>query len=308
MLTTGLGQAHESIPRDPREVEARSRTGEENAAVRAAPLLPTDCPVCGDVPAEPMAVCSDFDCPTTRDAFLALRCSDCGSVYLSPAPDPVDRLPGSTEAGLAAGLSRAGRRLAHRSRGLDATRVLALSQHTDPALDPSRVGRGTLERVILDGTLEYSQAPLALLATLREAIRPGGRVVLILKNLASPSFRVFGGRHWAGYDFPRQRAVYSAEGVRRLAGLTGFEVRSISTASDPACWVESIRRALSDWRAPGWLIRRFESTSVASRAAFGVLEGVLQWRRRGALLVVSLGQAPDAAGAPSPGAGKDFGS
>lgn len=292
MSTTGVGQAHESITRGARGVEVDSQTGQDTDGALPAALAPTDCPVCGDVEAEPVAVCSDFERPATADAFLAMRCSDCGSVYLSPAPASSNPSLRSMDLTVPTGLSTAGRRVARSARSLDPTRVLALSQEGDAVFDPNRLGRESLQLVILDGTLEYSQTTLALLANVREALHPDGHIALILKNLASPTFRIFGGRHWAGYDFPRQCALYSTEGIRRLAGRVGLEIRSISTASDPSCWVESCRRALTDWGAPGWLIRRVGSTSIVSRFAFGMLEGVLQWGGKGALLVVSLGRAP----------------
>jgi hypothetical protein len=287
MLTTGLGQAQESIPRGSREVEAPSQATQGTISGPFVTRMPTDCPVCGDVEAEPIAVCSDFERPAARTAFLALRCSDCGSVYLSPASS-ADRPLRSVV--VPDGLSRVDRRIA---RSADPTRILALSEQGKVSIDPNQLGRGNFQLVILDGTLEYSQSPLVLLTALREALHPDGQVVLILRNLISPSFAVFGGRHWAGYDVPGQRALYSMEGIRRLAGRVGLEVRSMSTVSDAACWVESCRRALADWQAPAWLIRRFASTAAVAPAVFGLLEGILRWRRRGAILVVSLRKASD---------------
>lgn len=290
MPTTGLGQAHESIPREPREAEPRSEAGQKAVAAITPALTPTDCPVCGDADAEPTAVCSDSEHPDAGEAFLALRCSECGSVYLSPAPANGAAFR-STGLSVPAGFSRPAQRVMSAARGLDPALVVTLSRKSEATIDASRLGREHYQIVILDSTLEYSQVPLALLASLRESLRRSGQVVLVLKNLASPSFRYFGGRHWAGYDFPRQRAVYSIEGIRRLAGRSGLEVQSVSSASDPGCWVESCRRALSDWQVPGWVVSRFTNTSLLSRAIFGILEGMLRWRGKGALLVVRLERA-----------------
>lgn len=302
MSTTGVGQAQDSIARGAGGVEVERQPEQDTDGTLLTPQAPADCPVCGDVEAEPIAVCSDFERPPTADAFLALVCSDCGSVYLSPAPataDPPLRAVKLT-APTGGGLTRAGRHVARRAAGLDPTRILVLSRQGDTVFDLGRLGLEPPQVVILDGALEHSRAPLTLLATVREGMDPGGQIILILKNLASPSFAIFGGRHWAGYDFPRQRALYSIDGIRRLARRIGLDIRSISTVADPSCWIESVRRALTDWRASGWLIRRFGSTSIVSRAAFGMLEGVFQWRRRGAVLVVSLGQAPDPVRKPAP--------
>ena len=105
-------------------------------------------------------------------------------------------------------------------------------------------------------------------------MHPEGQIILILKNLASPSFaQSSGAATGQEYDFPRQRALYSIDGIRRLARRIGLDIRSISTVADPSCWIESVRRALTDWRAPGWLIRRFGSTSIVSRSASGCSRG-----------------------------------
>jgi hypothetical protein len=290
MPTTGLGQAQESIPRELQAVEPHSQAGQGKAADITPALTPTDCPVCGDAEAEPIAVCSDSERPDAGDAFLALRCSECGSVYVSPAPANGASFP-SIGLSVPASLSQPAQRVRSGARGLDPAQVISLSPESEATIDAGSLGREHYHLVILDGTLEYSPAPLALLTSLRESLRPSGQVVLVLKNLASPSFGYFGGRHWAGYDFPRQRAVYSIEGIRRLAGRSGLQIRSVSSASNPGCWVESCRRALSDWQVPGWVVSRFMNTSLLSRAIFGVFEGVLRWRGKGALLVVSLERA-----------------
>jgi len=286
MLTTGLEQPHGSIARGSREIESSDHSLQGKGADSIVAGAPTDCPVCGDVEAEPIAVCSDFqDSPTTSNAFLALRCTECGTVYISPAAVPTDS-PRSTDSSGDEELSEAAGRIVHRSGGVDAARILVL--HRDSSLDEKQLGSESFPLIVLDGTLEYSQSPSGLLAALREALEPGAQIVLILKNLASPGFALFGGRHSAVYDVPRQRALYSLEGIRRLAGRAALEVRSVSTVSDAGCWVESCRRALVDWRAPAWLARRFAKTSVVSRTAFRVLEAILQRGGRGGIVVVSL--------------------
>ncbi len=288
MLTTGAVQAEGALLGGSRPTDESRLAVEQDVAARTLALVPTDCPVCGDVEAEPVAVCEDFGVPATAEALLALRCSDCGCVYLSPAPAPARASVASSGFISRPGPIGAARRLAGLARGLDETRVLDFRGKSD---DPGSLGHlptGHYELVILDGALEYVHAPLALLADARRVLQPRGHVALVLNNLGSPSFTAFGGRHWAGYDFPRQRGLYSLEAMHRLAARAGFEVSSISSVANTACWVESSRRALVDWRAPAWLVRRFTTTSVASHFVFAALEQILRWRGRGASLVVIL--------------------
>ena len=83
MLTTGLGQPQESIPRGAQEIEARGQTLQSNVANPIAGGAPTDCPVCGDVEAEPIAVCSDFYNPPTAGRFTSVQ-SECRPTIHAP--------------------------------------------------------------------------------------------------------------------------------------------------------------------------------------------------------------------------------
>jgi SAM-dependent methyltransferase len=55
---------------------------------RSAPLVLTHvaCCVCGATNGQPIAVGEDFEYHTSPDSFLAMRCRECGLVYLDPRP------------------------------------------------------------------------------------------------------------------------------------------------------------------------------------------------------------------------------
>jgi SAM-dependent methyltransferase len=142
--------------------------------------------------------------------------------------------------------------------------------------------------IMLYDTLEYCADPMAELAEVREYLRPGGRVILALHNLDSPGFTLFAGRHWGGYDFPRQRALYPPRALRLMAGRAGLEVESLSSAPNAACWVDSLHRWLTDWRAPSWLARRFLPSSAVATSVLGLVETPMHWCGRGSIRVVAL--------------------
>jgi SAM-dependent methyltransferase len=187
------------------------------------------------------------------------------------------------------------RRLARWKRGLDSASVLDVGTHHDSPLAlrtrpdlPAAQESPAYALIMLNDMLEYCADPEAELAEVRERLRPGGRAVAAISNLGSPGFTVFGGRHWGGYDFPRQRALYSPRALRLMAGRAGLEVESLASAPNAACWVESAHRWLTDWRAPRWLSRRFLPSAVVAAGVFGLVEGLMHWRGRGSILVVSL--------------------
>ena len=55
-------------------------------------LEPVACCICGRVDAQQVGVGEDFEYHTTAQSFLAVRCPDCGVVYLDPRPS-LDDLP-----------------------------------------------------------------------------------------------------------------------------------------------------------------------------------------------------------------------
>jgi SAM-dependent methyltransferase len=145
---------------------------------------------------------------------------------------------------------------------------------------------------VLPHTLEYVADPSSTLAALSRLLRPGGRAVVVVNNLASPSFRWFGGRHWGGYDLPRQRRLFTAEALRLLAQQSRLDLTSLSTVASGGTWVRSVRRLLQDWAAPAWLARRFGDDSLLTALSFGLVEGVCQRAGNGALMVAVL-QRPE---------------
>jgi SAM-dependent methyltransferase len=121
--------------------------------------------------------------------------------------------------------------------------------------------------ILLLHALEHCEAPLDELVSLRRLLRPGGRLVVVTPNAASRACRLFRGRHWAGYDFPRHPCLFGPDTLRRLAAATGFSVERLGTRSDAQVWTRSAENFLRDWAAPAWLTR-------AAPRGFVVLSGL----------------------------------
>ncbi len=299
-------------------------------------LEPVTCALCGADDGEPVAVGEDFEYRTSADSFLAVRCRQCGLLYLNPRPAPheLERIyPPSYHAfdfsprryGLVYRIRRAleTRRARAWCRGLpDTARVidigcgdgfhLKLLRDVKPAgwtlegVDPSpravsaaradglTVHQGTVESLplpaggydlaLLIATIEHVADPGGVLSAVRALLRPGGRAIIVTDNAAAPDTRLFGGRHWGGYHFPRHWNLFTRETLAALAVGAGLDVVSIRTTMSPVNWVYSIRNALDDWGAPAWLVNRFTLRSPVSLAAFTVTDALFQLMGAGALL------------------------
>lgn len=251
------------------------------AAEAGLTLVPVFCSVCGDQPSEPAAMIEDFELRTSPHTFMALRCGMCGSVFLGLAPDhaALDRI--FPTAALA-------RRAPAWEGGPGAARVLELGPWVN-AEQLRRLPDGVpYDLARLDLTLECTVEPLATLEAVRGALRPGGYAVALLNNLRSPAFGWFGGRHWGGYDAPRQRRVLSQDGLARLAQAAGFELAGVTGVAAAGPWVRSLHRWCTDWGAPAWVARRFADQARVAPALFHLVDTILRPSGRSSYVAATL--------------------
>jgi hypothetical protein len=140
------------------------------------------------------------------------------------------------------------------------------------------------DAVLLLHGLEHCPSPVDELRSISRLLRPGGMLVILTENTDSIVSRVFRGRHWAGYDFPRHPSLFGPRPLRRLAGLTGFEVSRFSTYGGPEVWLRSTALLLEDWAS---LSRLTSMVSLGAPFLGGVawlVEAVCSGRGKGARL------------------------
>jgi len=140
--------------------------------------------------------------------------------------------------------------------------------------------------ILLIMTVEHLADPLETLRRVRELLRPGGRLLLITDNTSTLHFKVFGRRHWGGFHFPRHWNLFDLSSLRALISQADLELDEATTSISPVNWVYSIRNLLVDWKAPGWLVRRFSLTSSVSLGIFTVVDAFWMMVGRGSILRV----------------------
>lgn len=148
-------------------------------------------------------------------------------------------------------------------------------------------------------TVEHLADPVGVLRAVRRLLVPGGRVVIVTDNSATPDFRLFGGRHWGGYHFPRHLHLFNRRTLAMLAGAAGLTVDRIVTPFSPVNWVYSVRNWLDDWGAPCWLVNRFSLKSAPALAAFSLLDLPLAMIGRGAILRATFRRPANDEGTPT---------
>lgn len=153
--------------------------------------------------------------------------------------------------------------------------------------------------VLMVMTVEHLADPVGVLRTVRRLLVPGGKLVIVTDNAASPDFALFGGRHWGGYHFPRHPHLFTKPTLRALASRTRFEAEHVGTTFSPVNWVYSIRNWLDDWGGPRWLVNRFSLKSAPALAVATLLDVPLALLGRGAILRATFRKsAEEVRGAP----------
>jgi 2-polyprenyl-3-methyl-5-hydroxy-6-metoxy-1,4-benzoquinol methylase len=89
---------------------------------------------------------------------------------------------------------------------------------------------GSFDAVTLWSVLEHLHDPRGVLTAVREVVKPGGRVFLVVPNYQSLERRLFRTR-WFGLDLPRHLYQFSPATIRRMLATAGFQVESLDHAS-----------------------------------------------------------------------------
>lgn len=152
------------------------------------------------------------------------------------------------------------------------------------AIESLELQRGAYDLALLIQTIEHVADPVQVLRSVHALLKPGGQVVVVTDNTGSLDFKLFKGRHWGGYHFPRHWNLFNRASLSALARKTGLEIDSLTTAVSPVNWVYSIHNTLVDFNAPTWLINRFSLKGAGALAAFTAFDTLHQLAGRGALL------------------------
>lgn len=146
-----------------------------------------------------------------------------------------------------------------------------------PDLDSAALEPGSVDLIVVWHVLEHLADPAAQLESMGVLLRPGGRIVISVPNLASLQARI-GSDSWFGQDVPRHLTHFTPDGIEAIAERVGLKLESVeywSLEQNPfGMWQTMVNRASGSRDA---IFRAIKGQplgdSAASRAAaiFGLL-------------------------------------
>ena len=178
--------------------------------------------------------------------------------------------------------------LALRERGLDVVglepnpRAASLARAAGLRVIEAPIGEaplpaGAFGTVLLSHVLEHTPEPHRMLERVRESLRPGGAVLVVVPNAGSV-FRSAFGPHWVHWHVPFHLLHFTRKALALLLGQCGFALRRMRTAT-----------------AGEWLLMSIAARRNAKHGRFDLPHFSGRYGRR--LLVAPFGRTADALGA-----------
>lgn len=121
----------------------------------------------------------------------------------------------------------------------DVRRELGIPVHIG-RLETAPYKQSSFDAVILSHVIEHVHDPIGLLRACRSFLKPGGVLIAITPNTASPTHRRFGS-DWLGLDPPRHLHLFHRRTLQRVAEEAGFRKAHTWTTAARAgfCALES---------------------------------------------------------------------
>jgi 2-polyprenyl-3-methyl-5-hydroxy-6-metoxy-1,4-benzoquinol methylase len=116
--------------------------------------------------------------------------------------------------------------------------------------------QGRFDAVIMLQLIEHVEDPALICERVHALLRPGGVFIVETPNLAGLDYRIFRGRWWGHYHFPRHWHLFSRESLVRMLEQRGFEIERTECLISTSSWIISHHNYFKDRGYP-LFVRRF---------------------------------------------------
>jgi SAM-dependent methyltransferase len=117
--------------------------------------------------------------------------------------------------------------------------------------------RGRYDGVVMLQLIEHVEDPALLTERVADLLRPGGVFIIETPNPGGLDYRMFAGRWWGHYHFPRHWNLFSTEALVRMLEARGFEVVRSEYLISTSSWIISHHNYFKDRGWPRFVWRFF---------------------------------------------------
>jgi len=101
----------------------------------------------------------------------------------------------------------------------------------------------TFSVILMSYVIEHFQNPETVLKRCRDALQPGGRLIILTPNPKSLAHAFFG-KYWSGLHAPRHTHLFTARSLELLGRSLGYANVQIEFVTDPGGWALSFQNRL----------------------------------------------------------------
>ena len=135
-------------------------------------------------------------------------------------------------------------------------------------------GETKFDLILMHQLIEHLYNPVAALENVGRLLCPGGIALIDTPHWPSLDFRLFKGRHWGGYHFPRHFNIFSTESLKTTVERCGLHVVRHGFLPSPGFWIISLRNrlGLASGERSGSLLEWLSFSNIAVVAFFSLLD------------------------------------
>ena len=135
-------------------------------------------------------------------------------------------------------------------------------------------GAGPYDAVVMLQLIEHVEDPGAVCERVFGLLRPGGHFIVETPNLAGLDYRIFRGRCWGHYHFPRHWNLFSTLSLHRMLRERGFEIARSEFLISTSAWTISLHNHFLDRGWPAGFVRFFHYQNPLLLGVFVVLDAL----------------------------------
>lgn len=128
--------------------------------------------------------------------------------------------------------------------------------------------RGRYDAVIMLQLIEHVEDPALICERVHALLKPGGVFIIETPNLGGLDYRLFRGRWWGHYHFPRHWNLFSTAALVRMLEERGFEIVCQQYLISTSAWIISHHNYFKDRGWPLWVQRFFSYQNPLLLAIF----------------------------------------